>query len=162
MTKKEAFLKELNIISKKNDGMLRPIDVVEFAKNQKTALHGCFTWNNSEAAEQWRLHQARMLIRVTVTILSNDDETEYRAFVSMKDDRYSHLGYRPMISVLEDEELRETMLEEALEEMQIFKEKYKSLKELALVFEEMDRAFVSIPKKKRLPLEKEERAQLSA
>jgi len=139
MTRKEAVLKELNTITQKHDGMLRPVDVVEFAKNERTVLHSCFTWNNTEAAEQWRIHQARMLIRVTVAVFQDDDETEYRAFVSLKDDRYGHLGYRPMISILGDGDLTEKMLEEALEEMATFKEKYKQLHELVAVFAEIDK-----------------------
>lgn len=139
MAKKDEILKELTIISKKHKGMLRPADVVEFAKGKNTALHNQFTWDNTKAAEQWRLHEARMLIRVSVTVLSGGDDTIYRAFVSLKNDRYNHRGYRPLISVLSKRTLREALLEESLMEMEIFKDKFQSLTELIAVFAEMDK-----------------------
>ena len=142
MAKKETILKELNYLSKKNGGMLMPPEVVEYAKNKSTALHSCFTWDDTRAAQQWRFHQARMLIRVMVMVLPNDDGTEFRAFVSLKDDRYSHLGYRAMVSILQDEDLTAQMLEEALEEAAIWREKYKELKQLVGIFEEMDKVIV--------------------
>jgi len=161
MTKKEAVKKELDEISKKNGGMLLPAIIVEYAKNRKTVLHSCFTWDDTEAAQQWRLHQARMLIRVIVTVLPNDDETEFRAFVSLKNDRYSHLGYRPMISVLEDEDLKNQMLEEALVEMIVFKEKYKNLRELVGVFDEMEKIIVT-KKVRTRPLNERKDSRVSA
>jgi hypothetical protein len=139
MNKKDAIKTELELISKKS-GTLNPHDVVVFAKNPKTILHSCFTWDDTEAAQQWRLHQARMIIRVVVNVISTeDDEKEYRMFVSLRADRQAGIGYRPLISILGDEELKVQMLEEAHEEMQLFKEKYKDLKELTEVFVAMDK-----------------------
>lgn len=146
--KKDDVLKELTFIAQEHEGMLRPEDVVEYAKNKRTVLHGCFTWDDSEAAIQWRLQEARMLIRVAVTVLPNEEETTCRAFVSMKDDRYSGLGYRPMLSVLTNDEQRATMIQEALAEMEVFKAKYKNLVELASVFEEMEKVSVKLIKRK--------------
>jgi hypothetical protein len=143
------ILKELNQIAE-IDGTLRPEAVVAFAKNPKTELHHCFTWDNTKAAHQWRLHEARMIIRVSVTIIS-DDADECRAFVSLKSDRHAGIGYRSMISILDDEELRELMLQDALEEMQTFKEKYKDLKELCEVFDAMDKIIVKKPRKQSRP-----------
>ena len=49
-------------------GKLRPIDVVERARDPKSVLHDCFEWDDTKAAEQWRLRQAAQLIReVSVT-----------------------------------------------------------------------------------------------
>lgn len=135
MKKKERIKLELNKIAQR-DGMLNPHNVVRFAENPKTALHSCFTWDDTKAAENWRLHQARMLIRVVVNVIPFDgEENEYRAFVSLKEDRYGHIGYRPMVSVLNSADLREQMLAEVIEEMEVFKEKYKQFKELVEIFD---------------------------
>ena len=138
MNKKEKIKAELESLIK--NGTINPHDVVRFARNPKTALHSCFTWDDSEAAEKWRLHQARNLIRVIVNVIpSVDEETEYRAYVSLKQDRVNGTGYRPMVTVLSDDELRQVMLDEALEALTAIKEKYKTIKELAEVFEAVDR-----------------------
>ena len=127
--------RELEQIRKSNGGLLRPLDVVEFARNPKTALHGRFTWDDSKAANEYRLWQARQIIRVSVTVIPNA-EKEYHAYVSLKDDRKQEGGgYRSTVSVLRHSVRRDAMLREALEELDVFRRKYAILTELAPVFE---------------------------
>lgn len=45
------------------DGRLDPADVVEAARDPASPLHGYFEWDDTEAARQHRLGQARQLIR---------------------------------------------------------------------------------------------------
>lgn len=144
---KELIKSELETIAKRT-GTLNPHDVVKFAENPKTALHDCFTWDNTEAAKQWRVHQARMLIRVVVNVISLDDvDKEYRMFVSLKGDRHEGIGYRTLVSILNNEVLKEQMLHDALGEMQVFKSKYKDLKELCEVFEAIEKVEEKIVKR---------------
>ena len=65
-----SVLDELERIAKANGGVLRAEDVVESARNERSPLHASFTWDNDEAAERWRLHQARNLIWVSVQYLN--------------------------------------------------------------------------------------------
>jgi hypothetical protein len=51
----EKILEEMQQIANAHGGALRPEDVVEFAQNPETALYDCFTWDDKEAARQWRL-----------------------------------------------------------------------------------------------------------
>jgi hypothetical protein len=139
MKKKEMYVNELNQIMTKNGGMLRPEDVVDFARNPATALHAAFTWDDTEAAKAYRLYQARQIIRVSVVLLPMEPQVKYRAFVSLKDDRYHDRGYRSLVTVLADGDLRQAMLAEAVVDMKTFIQKYKSLKELAGVFAEMEK-----------------------
>jgi hypothetical protein len=44
-------------------GLLQPFDVVEAARDPGSPLHDSFEWNDSVAAERYRLEQARRLIR---------------------------------------------------------------------------------------------------
>jgi hypothetical protein len=154
MAKKPKYLEELQQIMVEHQGHLRPEDVVAFAANPETALHGAFTWDDSEAAHQWRLQQARQLIRVAVVVLPGTERTKYRAFVSLKEDRYDNGGYRVLAEVLGDKTLREVLLAEAKLEMQTFMAKYEKLTELAGVFLEMEK----ILKKRRASTRKDKRA----
>lgn len=55
-------------------GKLTAEDVVLAARDPESALHGCFEWDDSKAAEHWRLQQARSLIRsVMVKVTVEDD-----------------------------------------------------------------------------------------
>ena len=137
MAKRDEYLQELREIAAQNGGMVRPDDVVAFAKNPTTALHGCFTWDNNKAGEILRRQEARQILRVMVAVLPGEDPLKYRAYVSLKEDRYNGEGYRAVVDVMSDGRLREIMLIEAMAEMQVFMNKYENLKELAGIFAAM-------------------------
>lgn len=66
-------------------GALTPDLVVAEASDPKHPLHHRFEWDNTQAAERWRLHQASALIRsVNVVIERSPDAPpiRVRAFVS--------------------------------------------------------------------------------
>lgn len=80
---------------------LTPNKVVEIAKDPESPLHGHFCWDDNEAAHQYRLEQARSLIRVVrieiirenVTILvprwvrdpqKNGDEQGYTGLLALQ------------------------------------------------------------------------------
>jgi hypothetical protein len=65
----EQILKELEHIRKQGKGILYPDAVVEFATNEETALHPKFEWDNNIAGHEYRLWQARHLIKIVVITL---------------------------------------------------------------------------------------------
>jgi hypothetical protein len=136
--KNKEVIQELKDIAKKNEqGLLMPEEVVESARRTSSPLHSYFDWNDTLAAKEWRLHQARRLINVCVEYLGPEDGgQETRVFVSLREDR-AEGGYRPLAKVLKNPSLREILLQDALDEMNYFKSKFKDLKELAGVFEAM-------------------------
>lgn len=135
--KTAAIARELRRIAKANGGLLLPTKVVEAARPKSSPLHSRFEWDNSEAAENYRLWQARQLIRVIVeTVPGMSGTTE--VFVSLSKDRVDGRGYRVTTEVCRDEDLRAQLLEDALTELEIFKLKYRRLKELAEVFEAIE------------------------
>lgn len=132
-TNKLTVLREL---AAANAGLLRPEDVVEAARPKTSPLHSSFTWDDTEAAHNWRLWQARMLIRATVHLVDVDgDKRPVRAFVSLTTDRDGETGgYREMLCVMSNAQHRKVMLQDAINELRSFEDKYNSLKELAEVF----------------------------
>lgn len=146
---------ELQIIQEENDGLLDPVKVVEYAKDPNTALHNRFEWDDSKAAEGYRIWQARQIIRMELVVIAQNEKgkietfagiTEQdgkivRTYVSLSSDRRpeeGERGYRSLIDVLSDSEMREQMLEEAKKDMNVFRRKYGALSELAKVFAAMD------------------------
>lgn len=128
---------ELKRIAAEHHGKLMPSDVVEAARPKSSPLHSKFEWDNSEAAEKYRLWQARQLISITVEYLGSGEQASLeKVFVSLTTDR-DRGGYRSLVTVMSDEQYRERLLEDALDEMRRFHKKYKELKELADVFEAM-------------------------
>ena len=134
-----AIQAELQQIQAANGGVLRPEAVVEFARDPATALHRRFTWDDNEAAHQYRLWQAREVIRVCVTILPQSDEP-VRTYVSLTSDRIKEGGgYRTTESVLSIAEQRAELLDQALRELAAWQAKYRQIKELAAVFAEAEK-----------------------
>jgi hypothetical protein len=136
---KRTIQEELEEIQKETGG-LRPPDVVEHARNPHTTLHGRFQWDDGAAAEQYRLWQARHILRVYVTMEIPDrkDPVQIRAYVSLPADRGENgAGYRTLTSVMASEELNRQLLEMARRDARIFRNKYNMLSELSKVNKEI-------------------------
>lgn len=103
---RKAIHSRLEKIRARNAGLLRPDDVVKDARSESSPLHSLFEWDNSKAAHQHRLYQARDLIasvRVEVTTSTRvmavpyyardpniaSDEQGYSPIASFRDERQS-------------------------------------------------------------------------
>lgn len=119
----------------KEQGCITPKIVLDSARSETSAIHGCFEWDNDIAAEKYRETQAGALIRnLTVKMVKEDNTcTEpVRAFVNVQSSEGSQ--YISLPNVLKDSELTRRMLEQAKSELDAFTKKYSSLKELSGVF----------------------------
>ncbi|WP_164145873.1 hypothetical protein [Stenotrophomonas maltophilia] len=131
----EAIRKELEQL--KSAGVIQPADVVARASDPASAMHNWFQWDDTEAAQAYRLQQARQLLRVFVTVETKDNKP-VRAFVSLGTDRYGEGGYRTMAEVLSDEEMRAQLLADAVKELRSAEKKYRQLQELSGVWSALD------------------------
>lgn len=131
----DAIRAELELL--KRGGLVQPADVVARASDPESAMHSWFEWDDTEAAQQHRIWQARQLLRVFVTVESRDNKP-VRAFVSLGSDRYGAGGYRAMAEVLSDEELRAQLLADAVKELRSAERKYRQLQELSGVWSALD------------------------
>lgn len=138
MAESEAIQHELELIRQNAGGILLPEHVVDFAKSPNTALHGKFTWDDSKAAHEYRLWQARQVIRVNVTVIGNQ-QPEVRAYVSLNSDRRQQGGgYRAITDVMSDAERRRELINQAFAEFDRWRKRYQELTELAPLFEHSD------------------------
>lgn len=120
------------------EGTIEPAAVVEAARPKDSPLHRFFDWEDTTAAQAWRVEQARRLLRITVTILpSPGGDQTVRAFVALKSDGK---GYRSMLRVLDDQDQRNEMIQAALDDMAAFRRKHRHLMEVAEVIEAMSAA----------------------
>lgn len=131
----------LREISQKHEGLLRPADVVKEASDPNSPIHSWFEWDDGKAAEEYRLEQARKLIRVNMAYLSDAGKSvPYRVFVSLPSDRNPQGGYRETTVVLANQELRQEMLAEALRRFQALQVQYQDLIELQRIFDAINEA----------------------
>ena len=128
---------ELKLVKKANKGLLRPIDVVNWAaENPDSLLYSRFEWDDPKAGHQYRLWQARHIINVQVTSIETKNT---RMFVSVQSQRkLSDGGYHSVEDVLDDPNLYAEMLEEARCELNRLRRKYRSLVELKAIWDAID------------------------
>jgi hypothetical protein len=111
-------------------GKIVPTEVVAWArKNPKSRLHAQLEWNDSIAAERYRIDQVRELLQVHIV-----DPQGHRRYISLSIDRNNGGGYRSMSDVESRQDLRAIMLQDALGELERVERLYHVLKELRPVW----------------------------
>ena len=113
-----------------------PRQVVEKAESESSELHKCFTWDDTEAAGLWRLKEAREVMRQLIVITRPDPEepeeekepVQFRLL--MKNDSSRSSGYKQTIVMVRDDDEYQKLLNQAYEELRVFKKKYSMLSEL--------------------------------
>ena len=134
MTQLEA-LKE---IARRDGGLLRPAAVVDAARDEDSPLHGAFEWDDTEAAEKYRLLQAQTLIRsFRVEIEENGNKLDVPVFVGISTDRTegkSSNPYRILEDVKNTPDLMRVAAEDALAQLEALRVRFQYLKELADVW----------------------------
>lgn len=119
------------------DGKLYPGDVVARAADPASPLHKHFTWDDSEAAAKWRMHEARNLINAVVEHLPATGH-EHTVFVALADEAHDGGGYHYLCEVLVAEDLRKRKLAQAMREARIWRDRYRELNELSAIFAALD------------------------
>lgn len=135
----------LDRLRKEFKGEITPKDVVQDARNPNSPLHPFFEWDDSEAAEQYRLQQARGLIRAVVAVYTSDDEPakKMKAYVHVREPGANH--YRETQHALSQSSTREAVLRRAWEELQQWKRRYRDLEEFAQLVETIDDTAKKLP-----------------
>ena len=116
-------------------------DFLESARPEDSEMHKLFEWDDSKAAEKYRLIEAQNIIRaVRVTLVERDeDPLVVRAFVK---DEQTAGGYVHVVRALSDEEKKGQILAEARRDAEWFRKKYRDLEEAAGIISELDK-FIS-------------------
>lgn len=125
------------------DGVITSEAFLDESRPEDAPTHNCFDWNDSEAAEKWRLWQAGQVIRdIVVTIVDSDKEQEpikTPMFVNTSIKGSNKAYYTSTETALVDDVLRDNVLNNAKAELRAFRKKYERLKELSNVFNEIDK-----------------------
>lgn len=122
----------------KEEGCLTSKNVLDSARPEESPIHNIFEWDDSVAAEQYRLAQATKLIcNLTVEIETEDKPIECRAFMDVSEAKVG--SFVNVQSAFQVEETRDIVLRRALNELIAFKAKYKNLMELKEVIEVIDK-----------------------
>lgn len=127
----------------RTDEGLTPESVLNANRAEGTPLHDSFEWDDTAAAEKYRLNQAGHFIRCICNVFE-EEKTEgekaepQRAFYVTTEVS----KYEPIEAIVKNQTKYEKLLDTALSEMLAFKRKYESLKELEPIFEAAERVMI--------------------
>ena len=111
------------------EGVLTPAAVVDDARPEDAPLHSHFEWDDSVAGEQYRMVQARQLIRsVKVTVQPQPEAApvQVRVFHNVADEDKPR-KYVPLRVLMDDPESAQRVLARAWDEWLQLKRKYADL-----------------------------------
>lgn len=116
------------------DNKIVPQEMVDMARDENSELHKCFEWNDTVAAEKYRLQQARTILSMLVFRPKTEEEQPVRVF-SLTTEKST---YQPTKQFLVQADEYQDLLKRALAELEAFKRKYRTINELEGLFEAID------------------------
>lgn len=123
------------------DGNVTKEAFLEESRPEDAPTHSLFEWNDSVAAEKYRLEQSRKVINnlvVTVHTEKQEEPITAKALVNVEPEAHKHASFISITTAMSSTDTAEIVLRHALEELETFESKYRSLKELAHVFAAID------------------------
>lgn len=118
----------------RRDGTCSAQALVDEAASAASPLHNLFEWDDTAAAKQWRVEQARLAIRsIRFVVRREEVKNQHVMFVS------TGSGYSNVIRVVSDEKLRQKMLDDAIKALNSWRERYGHLQELEAVVQAIGR-----------------------
>ena len=118
---------------------LSPSSVLNASRSPDSLLHNEFDWNDTTAAEKYRLSQARFLIQNLTIVTKTTDREEAaaqkdRAFVITPGYKSAYVA---LDNALSNSVWRQHLIKTAKQDMEVFCAKYARLQELASVIKVM-------------------------
>ena len=142
----QAIGERLECLRAQAGGELTTERVIVDARNPASPLHPLFEWSESEAAHQYRLVQARALIRAVIVRYRPAADAPARkvvAFVNVKDGDRQY--YTATAIALANPKQRAIVLRQAWEDFHALRRRYADLAEFAALFAALDEIDMALP-----------------
>lgn len=124
-------------------GKVTPSLIVEDARNTERETHKLIEWDETVAAEKYRLEQARYIMRNIIIVRTEQAEIKeepkiikFRAYEGVEVDHERY--FMPMPVAISREDTRIYMLKQAMAALNAFRQKYGMIKELSAVIDAID------------------------
>jgi hypothetical protein len=138
-----AFLKE-----RFPDDTLSAQEVLDLARPKNSPIHQYFNWDDSDAAEKYRLYQARNLIKCIVVEI-DDGVSVPKYCTPVMVDGYEKKRYVSLKRAISTPSIWEQILSRALEDAEFWNARYRHLRELRPISTAIDKTTKKLKKEKR-------------
>lgn len=133
-------------IEKQFGGVVDPKTLVAAARPTKSPIHRYFEWNNTRAAEKYRLWQARnILLSIEVIINEKESVRAYHNIFMANDDR----TYVSLDRARQSEDLWEQIIHNAMREALAWNSRYETYKELSKISKSIKHTHKTLERKKK-------------
>lgn len=142
---------ELEAERARRGGYLSASDVLDVAESEDSAIHYEFEWDDSTAAHEYRLSQARHLTRSLIVVV---EERPTRAYESIplkvaapEEDGPNTRGdsvYVSVQDVRQKPEWNECVLQKFRRDIDALRKRYQTVKQLSAVFSAIDEALEEV------------------
>ncbi len=130
---------ELERLRERMGGRLKPPDLVAAAARRSSPLHALFTWDDTEAAVKWRLHEARRVLQGILVEHPRPEQKPVMAYLSTKTEDDGRC-YKEARVVMEDPELRARALAECKAMAAAWRRRYRNLEEVIAAVDAFEEA----------------------
>lgn len=123
----------------RNGAGLSPQNLLDVSRSEGAVLHNEFEWNDSIAAEKFRLLRAGHIIRSIIVVHESPKEAEdrepktveVRAFFPTHDkDEEARGTYQSLDTIARDDAMRARLMNDCMKELQWVQKKYRILNEI--------------------------------
>lgn len=112
-----------------------PAQIVDKGRDPGSELHKCFEWDDSKAAESYRIQQARQVVcHLVIRETVREDKPPIRFFFKPE----SGTGYQPTQAIVRNQDSYQALLKSAMRDLDALRVKYHSLGELERVFDAIE------------------------
>lgn len=134
--------------------LLSPAFVVKKSRNKKSPLHDFFTWDDTKAAELYRIREARYLIGSITVVIEYDKEEEGEEIKAFHNIKVMHedgekQGYVTIAEVRKNQDFLDIVIANAYSEMIAWGDRYKQYRRLAKFKKPFNPIFKSIDNLKK-------------
>lgn len=118
-----------------DEGGVTPSSLVDAARPPTAAIHDAFTWDDTKAAEQFRVVEARQMISglMIVQVVGEEEKEIGPAYVSVrirKDEDEMEHRYMQLAVVQRNQDLSDQVVAEAKAGLRAWRRRYESLSEI--------------------------------
>lgn len=127
------------------DGSVTSQSFLEYSRPEDSATHSMFEWDDTIAAEKYRLRQAGAIINQLEVKLEFENSpaqgaeikvVPIKAFMNVSAKAPTEAGvFINAVTVQQEDEYRNTVLQNALSELRAFQRKYSNFSEFSKVFD---------------------------
>jgi hypothetical protein len=135
--KAEIVGKVIEKLHDKHQGVT-PELLVEEAKKKRSPVHNLFEWDDTAAAEAYRVHQARLVLNHIEVVIERGEEVPLviRAFHSVEYEEGR--CYTTIKAARANEDLWEQIKDEALRQIKNWQETYRHIQEFEAIHQAID------------------------